>query len=162
MTNENEMKIQEYTDWIIILTAYYRKTVKVICIVYIYIYYTQLSPCVKSHDFHIMIVLSDFRQFGKPNLSQLINLVGVTVKNEWRAIGVGLGVMVADLDSFQEEEAGKIDATQHCMQRVFQKWHAAVTSEYSWVNLVQVLESPAVNRKAAVQELYESLCAQNK
>ena len=114
----------------------------------------------QSHDFHIMIAVSDFGQFGKPDLPQLMNLVGVTVKNKWREVGGGLGVKETDLDSYQMQEGNKPDANQHCMRCVFQNWHSAMTSEYSWQNLVQVLESPAVNKKAAVQELYESLCAQ--
>ena len=105
-----------------------------------------------------MITVSDFRQFGEPSLASLMNHVGVRVRNKWYAIGNGLKVEVTELESFQTEEAGKTDATQHCMRRVFQKWHAAVTSEYSWANLARVLESPAVNEKAAVQELYKALC----
>ena len=90
-----------------------------------------------------------------------MDLIGVTVKNKWRAIGDGLGVKENDLDSYQMQEGNKPDANQHCMRCVFQKWYAAVISEYTWQNLVQVLESPAVDEKAAVQELYASLCTQN-
>ena len=77
-------------------------------------------------------------------------------------IGGSLGVKETDLDSYQMQEGNKPDANQHCMRCVFQNWHSAMTSEYSWKNVVQVLESPAVNKKAAVQELYESLCTQKK
>ena len=107
---------------------------------------------------HLLLTLPDFRKFGEPNLQSLMNLVGMGVRNKWYAIGNGLGVKAADLDSFQAEEAGKPDANQHCIRRVFQQWHTAMTSDYTWQNLAGVLESPAVNEKLAVSELFKSLC----
>jgi len=109
-----------------------------------------------------LVAVSDFRQFGKPSMSLLLNLVGCNVKHKWREIGTGLGVKEADLTSIQAEEANKTDATQRCMRRVFSKWESAMTSEYTWQNLANVLQSPVVNEKAAVLELYKSLCEHNK
>jgi len=105
-----------------------------------------------------IFIVADLGHFGAPKPSQLMDYVGVTAKNKWREIGVHLGVAQADLDSFQMEEGNKIDAMQHCMRRVFQKWHEAMTSEYTWQKLVGVLESPGVNMKRAVLDLYWSLC----
>ena len=93
-------------------------------------------------------------------MSLLMNLVGCNVKHKWREIGSGLGVTEADLTSIQAEEAGKDDSIQHCMRRVFRKWEAARTSEYTWQNLAKVLESPDVNERAAVLGLHKSLCHQ--
>lgn len=103
------------------------------------------------------IAVSDFRQFCEPTPQLLMNMVGTEVKNKWREIGSGLGVNKADLDSIQAEEAGKPEAIQHCMEHVFDKWHSAMTSEYTWQNLVNILVSAAVNEKAAALKLYTSL-----
>ena len=86
-----------------------------------------------------------------------MNLVGCNVKNKWREIGSGLGVKEADLTSIQAEEAGKTDSIQNCMQRVFQKWESTMSSEFTWQNLANVLNSPDVNEKAAVKDLHKSL-----
>jgi len=86
-----------------------------------------------------------------------MNLIGVTVKNKWRDIGNGLKVKEADLDGFQMEEGNKPNAMQHCIRRVFEKWHTAQTSDYTWKNLADVLESAAVDEKDAVSELHKSL-----
>jgi len=111
---------------------------------------------------NILVAFSDFKQFDKPMMSSLMNLVGCNVKHKWREIGTGLGVKEADLTSIQAEEANKTDATQSCMQCVFRNWESAMTSDYTWQNLANVLRSPVVNEKSAVLELYKSLCDLNR
>ena len=87
-----------------------------------------------------------------------MNLVGCEVKSKWREIGGGLGVVDADLRGIQAEEAGRDDAIQSCMQRVFSRWQYAMTSPYTWQNLANVLVSPVVSEKAAMLKLHKSLC----
>lgn len=88
---------------------------------------------------------------------------GVTVQAKWKNIGIALGVKATDLESIEAEEGCKKDATQHCMQRVFQKWQSARTSECTWEKLSAVLKSRAVDEQVAVLELYKSLLElQNK
>lgn len=67
-----------------------------------------------------------------------------------------------ELDCFQTEEAGKTEALQHCMERVFAMWKSAMTSDYTWQNLVSVLVSNDVKEKAAAMELYKSLAVLKK
>ena len=103
------------------------------------VYMFTIHICFRPKLSCFFIAVSDFMQFGKPTLPSLVNLVGCEVKSKWCEIGSGLGVADADLKSIQIEEAGKDDAIQSCMQRVFSKWQAAMTSSYTWQNLANVL-----------------------
>ena len=91
-----------------------------------------------------------------------MNCVGHKVTAKWRPIGEGLGLGGNDLNTIQIDSAGKPNLAQHALGEVFQLWYSAETSEYSWQNLANVLESPAVKEKLAVRVLHNILSQQHK
>ena len=91
-----------------------------------------------------------------------MNYVGHKVTAKWRPIGEGLGLDANDLDTIQSDHAGKPNSAQHALGEVFQLWYSAETSDYSWQNLANVLESPTVREKPAVRELHNILSQQHK
>ena len=99
--------------------------------------------------------MTDFAGLPKPKLVDLMNIVGVRVKVKWREIGLGLGFEGWELDGIKAAKAGEINQPQSCMTEVFTKWKDAMKCDYSWKKLAELLESPAVDEKGLVREMYK-------
>ena len=84
----------------------------------------------------------------------LMEVVGVKVQANWRAIGSGLGLKDYQLDTIQQNHQHSVNFVQDCMSDVFSRWRDAQSSEYSWRNLAKVL---MVDRKDLLPEIQKEL-----
>lgn len=101
--------------------------------------------------------LVDFSKFGEPELRELMSLIGYRVSAKWRDIGSELGLTESDLDIIMANVAGSPNQVQAAMRGVFQRWHAAETSQFSWQTLANALSSAAISEQAAVRDLHSKL-----
>ena len=104
-------------------------------------------------------VQTDFTGFPKPELIDLLEVVGVDVQVQWRQIGLGLGVKTPELDAIQQTHRGAVDPELDCITQVFTRWHDGVTSEYSWRKLAEVLCSPLVKKEVLLKDMHSKLVA---
>ena len=83
---------------------------------------------------------------SQPELSVLMNKVAAEIPSKWRDVGLQLGVDHGVLEGIALISPGDIN---HCYSNVFTRWknqHSA-TYPYTWLTLVQALESQAVGEK---------------
>ena len=92
--------------------------------------------------------------FPEPDVQVLMEVVGVKVQANWRAIGSGLGLKDYQLDTIQQNHQHSVTFVQDCMSDVFSRWHDAQSSEYSWKNLAKVL---MVDREDLLPEIHDKL-----
>ena len=105
----------------------------------------------------IMFWILDFVFFPKPELADLVEIVGVTVQSKWRAVGLRLGLDEPQLDTIQQSHQGSVNSVQDCMTSVFTKWCEGNTSEYSWRKLAEVLCSQTVNMPQILGDIHAKL-----
>ena len=101
----------------------------------------------------------DFQKFPEPDLPVLMEVVGVRVQANWRAVGSGLGLKDYQLDTIQQNHQRSVHFVQDCMSDVFSRWRDTQSSEYSWRNLVKVL---MVGNEGLLPEIYAELSAKYK
>ena len=89
-----------------------------------------------------------------------MNIAGVKLKAKWRDVGEGLGIEQHELDAIQENTKGGVDPAQECMRKVFSKWHNAMTSDYTWKNLAEVVMSHTVDMKPLLKKMHDELVKQ--
>ena len=101
---------------------------------------------------------SDFEDFPKPTVLELMEMAGMELIAQWREVGQVLGFEGHELDAINANNQGNV---QKCMNQVFQTWRdrEGHTSNYSWETLAEAIRSPVVNRKALLQLMYDRLKA---
>ena len=102
----------------------------------------------------IVFSWSDFARFPAPELVDLLEMVGMDLRAQWKDVGTKLGLPQFDLEAFDEDLRGN---SQRCITKVFNTWHDGLTSEYSWKTLAEAMCSPIVNREGLLQPLYDKL-----
>jgi hypothetical protein len=77
-------------------------------------------------------------------LSDLMNRVAAVVPDQWREVGVQLGVPPHVLDSFWKSRACD---SMDCFRDVFTYWKDKCTKPYCWETIIEVLQTPAVGQE---------------
>ena len=103
--------------------------------------------------------LIDFEQFPEPDLPVLMEVVGVRMQANWRAVGRGLGLKNYQLDTIQQNHQHSVHFVQDCVSDVFSRWRDTQSSEYSWRNLAKVL---MVGSEGLLPEIHTELSAKYK
>ena len=106
--------------------------------------------------------LTDFAKFGRPDLRDLMNYVGVDLQAQWTAIALELGLKKSAIAAIQENHRGAVNAAKKCMMDVFTEWEKTMVSEYSWKHLAEVLCSNNVEERSHLTYLYEELSKKKK
>lgn len=91
-----------------------------------------------------------YQVFGGPQLPDLMNEVANCIPDLWREVGVQLGVPVHMLDSFWRQRSNN---NMDCFKDVFTYWKDKCTKSYSWLTMIQVLETPAVGQMELAQNI---------
>ena len=83
---------------------------------------------------------------SQPELSDLMNKVAAEIPSKWRDMGLQLGVDHGILEGIAFISPGD---TNHCYSNLFTRWknQNSATYPYTWLTLVQALESRAVGEK---------------
>jgi hypothetical protein len=125
---------------------------------------TVVSPdyCVSSESSTFSTTPNDFMFFPEPNLSDLVEIVGVAAQSKWRGIGLGLDLDNYKLDAMQESHKGSVNPVQHCMTGVFDTWCTGRACEYSWKKLAEVLCSQSVNMSGILPDMRAKLITKYK
>ena len=85
-----------------------------------------------------------------PQLVDLMNEVANCIPDLWREAGVQLGVPVHMLDLFWRQRSNN---NMDCFKDVFTYWKDKCTKSYSWLTMIQVLETPAVGQMELAQNI---------
>ena len=86
-------------------------------------------------------------------MKHLANEVAAKVSAKWRLIGVQLEIPGNVLDDIQSQVAGKPDSNMHAFEKMLDKWRTLHTSPYTWLTIIEALESPAVGEREVAAEL---------
>ena len=97
---------------------------------------------------------SDFADFPSPELIDLLELVGMDLRAQWKDVGTKLGIPQPDLEAYDEDYRGN---SLRCITKVFNTWHDGITSEYSWRQLAKTMCSPIVNKGGLLPALHDEL-----
>ena len=90
--------------------------------------YCIVTVCKCIHSPLVILLLWDMKLFfstvsvSPVPLSDLAYLSGLPVAAVWRRLGLQLGVPSYQLDIMQENHAGRIDPSSHCLNSVFVWW----------------------------------------
>lgn len=88
----------------------------------------------------------------KPKKTDLLNqLAGVAAR--WRDIGEGLGVNDGDIESLQQSNQRDVNK----LSSVLQKWMDTLCSDVSWRKILEVLDSPLVQKKNVADDIRKFL-----
>ena len=94
---------------------------------------------------------------SKPELSDLMNEVAAIIPGKWRDVGLQLGVDKGVLDGIAHSSP---ENNNLCYTDVFTRWMNLTTHQYTWLKVVQVLESPAVGEKRLADKIKNKLTGQ--
>ena len=81
---------------------------------------------------------------GAPSLHQLLNDVAEVIPAKWRPVGIQLKLSPDNLDNIQSEHGWKPNPNKHCFEQVFKEWRKKDPQSFSWTELIEALEKPAV------------------
>ena len=76
-----------------------------------------------------------------PLLHQLLNDVAEVIPARWRSVGIQLKLSPQKLDSIISENG---HSNKYCFEQVFKEWRKKDPQSYSWTELIEALEKPAV------------------
>ena len=94
---------------------------------------------------------------SQPDLSDLMNEVAAKIPGKWRDVGLQLGVDKGELDGIALISP---ENTNLCYTNVFTRWMNLTTDSYTWLKVVQVLESPAVGENRLACKIRNKLTGQ--
>ena len=88
-------------------------------------------------------------------LADLMNDIASVIPAKWRAVGIQLNLSTGELDSIQNQNAGKPESDRNSFEQVFNKWRQQCTNpdQYTWQKIVQVLKTPSVQEHALAERL---------
>lgn len=87
---------------------------------------------------------------SEPELPDLMNEVAAKIPNKWRDMGVQLGLYHQRLDAIAQISLGD---TNLCFSNVFSLWRNQTRYPYTWLRVVQALESAAVQENRLAEEI---------
>ena len=103
------------------------------------------SPCKGLHSKYPAGLASE------PEVLDLMNEVAAKIPSKWRDVGLQLGLDHGVLEGI----ASSLRDTNHCYSNVFTRWknQNSATHPYTWLTLVQALESQAVGQTRLANEI---------
>ena len=89
-------------------------------------------------------------------LADLMNDIASVIPAKWRAVGIQLNLSTGELDSIQNQNAGKPESDCNSFEQVFNKWRQQCTNpnQYRWQKIIQVLKTPSVQEHALAESLH--------
>ncbi|CAI8051089.1 hypothetical protein GBAR_LOCUS27999 [Geodia barretti] len=115
---------------------------------------TNEGPTDNPASYKPRITPADFADFPSPELIDLLELVGMDLRAQWKDVGTKLGIPQPDLEAYDEDYRGN---SLRCITKVFNTWHDGITSEYSWRQLAKTMCSPIVNKGGLLPALHDEL-----
>lgn len=85
-----------------------------------------------------------------PNLQTLVKHVGAKAQDQFENIGLGLNLTKPELNAIKSECNNN---SKSCFIEIFQKWEQNTTPPYTWMTIIEILESDLVQRKDLALEL---------
>lgn len=79
-----------------------------------------------------------------------MNDVGAKIPALWRSVGIELRISPDRLDGIEEQYSRN---PIRCFEAVFRTWEDATTPPYTWDTIVNVLESPLVDKRDLANDL---------
>lgn len=92
---------------------------------------------------------------NEPELTHLMDKVAAKIPDQWRDVGIGLGLTVHELDCLSSRGLKPKD----CFYYIFTFWKEQMTEPYSWEKIIQVLNSDSVGQKRLAADLNTALRA---
>ncbi len=101
---------------------------------------------------------ADFADFPAPEIGELGDAVA-EIPDQWKEVGLGLGLTAGQLRGIQENTAGHVKQAQKCFTEVFISWKDCRTSPYTWETFVSVLlqRRLATDTRQLVTDLHNTL-----
>ena len=89
---------------------------------------------------------------SEPELPDLMNDIAATIPSKWKDVGLQLGLDHGVLEGIGGEAS-------HCYMDVFTRWEKqkSTTHPYSWLTIVQVLQTRAVGEEKLADEIKNKL-----
>jgi len=81
--------------------------------------------------------------------------IAAKIPDQWRNIGIGLGLTVPELNCLPSQGLKPMD----CFSHIFTMWKERMTLSYSWRKIIQVLKSPSVGQMRLATDLTAELRA---
>ena len=93
---------------------------------------------------------------SEPVLSDLMKEVAAEIPGKWRDIGLQLGLNLGVLERIASISPGDND---HCFSNVFTQWksQSSRSHPYTWLTVVQALQSPAVGESKLANKVMSEL-----
>ena len=83
-----------------------------------------------------------------------MNEVAAIIPNEWRQVGLQLGLTENELDCIS---IATHERPLNCFSSVFHYWKDKTTKPFTWEALIQVLEAPAIAEMRLAKKLRNKL-----
>lgn len=93
-----------------------------------------------------------------PELKDLMNLIAAVKPAKWRLVGIQLGLEIGILDGIAAQLSRQY-GLQECFREVLIEWKNRMPSPYTWMTIIDVLETPSVGEMALAEEIKEWLNA---
>ena len=89
---------------------------------------------------------------SEPKLPDLMNEVAAVIPSKWKDVGLQLGLEHGVLGGIRGEAS-------HCYMDVFTRWKSqrSTTHPYTWLTIVQVLQTRAVGEERLADEIRNKL-----
>ena len=102
-----------------------------------------------------MVIITDKNTTAsrKPELSELMEYVGVKAGVKWPAIGLKLGITNAKLNAIDKDCRGKTD---DCCREMFDHW-LNTNPDANWREVIEALNTAYVGEDTLAVQLYEWL-----
>lgn len=84
-----------------------------------------------------------------------MNDVASEIPDQWKIVGIQLGLNVSHLTAISQEQSNNCNA---CFSAVFETWKDANTPSYTWETIVKVLESKSVKKQYLANVIRKKYC----
>lgn len=84
---------------------------------------------------------------SEPQLSDLMNHVAIKILPKWQEFGIALDLALGDLQCL------RILEPQQRFTSIFNKWKEQVTKPYTWLTVIDVLNTPTVGAVNLAQDI---------
>lgn len=87
----------------------------------------------------------------EPVLPDLLNKVASEIPNKWKLVGIALNIDLPFIRSVEESQT----TSQERYIEIFDKWKKSLSKPYTWLTIIDALESPSVDENRLAQKLRE-------
>ena len=84
---------------------------------------------------------------SEPQLSDLLNHVAIKILPKWQEFGISLDLALSDLECL------RILEPQQRFTSIFTKWKEQVTKPYTWLTVIDALNTPTVGAVNLAQDI---------